>query len=51
MENLGAVAYSQYTGFREITDCDVLELHCISAWKLKLFFFFYAPAIFNGRGI
>ena len=30
MENLGAMAYSQYTGFREITDRDVLELHCIS---------------------
>ena len=29
MENLGAMAYSQYTGFREITDRDVLELHCI----------------------
>ena len=28
MENLGAMAYSRYTGFREITDCDVLELHC-----------------------
>ena len=28
MENLGAMAYSQYTGFREITDRDVLELHC-----------------------
>ena len=29
MENLGAMADSPYTGFREITDCDVLELHCI----------------------
>ena len=29
MENLGAMAYSRYTGFREITDHDVLELHCI----------------------
>ena len=29
MENLGAMAYSRYTGFGEITDCDVLELHCI----------------------
>ena len=29
MENLGAMAYSRYTGFREITDRDVLELHCI----------------------
>ena len=28
MENLGAMAYSRYTGFREITDHDVLELHC-----------------------
>ena len=28
MENLGAMAYSRYTGFREITDRDVLELHC-----------------------
>ena len=26
MENLGAMAYSRYTGFREITDCNVLEL-------------------------
>ena len=29
MENLGAMAYSRYTGFREITDRDVLELHCM----------------------
>ena len=28
MENLGAMAYSRYTGFRKITDRDVLELHC-----------------------
>ena len=27
MENLGDMAYSRYTGFREITDRDVLELH------------------------
>ena len=32
MENLGAMADSRYTGFREITDCDVLELHC--SWEL-----------------
>ena len=30
MENLGAMAYSRYTGFRKITDRDVLELHCIT---------------------
>ena len=29
METLGAMAYSRYTGFCEITDRDVLELHCI----------------------
>ena len=29
MENLGAMADSRYTGFRKITDRDVLELHCI----------------------
>ena len=29
MENLGAMAYSRYTGFRKITDRNVLELHCI----------------------
>ena len=28
MENLGAMAFSRYTGFREIMDRDVLELHC-----------------------
>ena len=28
MENLGAMADSRYTGFREIMDRDVLELHC-----------------------
>ena len=28
MENLGAMVYSRYTGFREITGRDVLELHC-----------------------
>ena len=30
MENLGAMAYLRYTGFREITDRNVLELHCIN---------------------
>ena len=29
MENLGAMVDSRYTGFREITDRDVLALHCI----------------------
>ena len=29
MKNLGAMADSRYTGFREITDRDVLRLHCI----------------------
>ena len=38
MENLGAMAYSQYTGFRGITDRDVLELHC-SLFVLR----FYGP--------
>ena len=33
LENLGAIAYSRYTGFREITDRDVLELHCIYIFK------------------
>ena len=28
MENLGAMADSRYTGFREIRDHDILELHC-----------------------
>ena len=32
MENLGAIADSRYTGFREITDWDVLELHY--SWEL-----------------
>ena len=31
LENVGAMAYSRYTGFREITDRDVLELHCTMA--------------------
>ena len=35
MENLGAMAYLRYTGFREIMDRDVLELHCISISTLK----------------
>ena len=35
MENLGAMAYSRYTGFREITDRDVLELHCIIIFPRK----------------
>ena len=34
MENLGAMAYSRYTGFREITDRDVLELHCIYIYTI-----------------
>ena len=34
MENLGAMAYSRYTGFREITDRDVLELHC--SWMIQM---------------
>ena len=40
MENLGAMAYSRYTGFREITDRDVLELHCmhIQLWSKQQFF-------------
>ena len=29
MENLGAMADPRYTGFHEITDRNVLELHCI----------------------
>ena len=29
MENLGAMADSRYTGFREITNGDVLDLQCI----------------------
>ena len=33
MENLGAMVYSRYTGFREITDRDVLELHCTHCTK------------------
>ena len=28
MENLGAMADWQYTGFREITDRDILDLYC-----------------------
>ena len=28
MENFGAMADSRYTGFCEITDRDVLDLHC-----------------------
>ena len=28
MENLGAMADLRYTGFREITDHDVLDLYC-----------------------
>ena len=38
MENLGAMAYLRYTGFREIMDHDVLELHCI--WIFNLSFCF-----------
>ena len=40
MENLGAMAYSRYTGFRKITDRDVLELHCISVAISSLFILF-----------
>ena len=28
MENLGAMADSPYTGFREIMDHDILDLYC-----------------------
>ena len=28
MENLGAMADSRYTGFHEIMERDLLELHC-----------------------
>ena len=35
MENLGGMADSRYTGFREITDRDVLELHCIKASHIQ----------------
>ena len=37
MENLGAMAYSRYTGFREIMDRDVLELHCIGSTAILTF--------------
>ena len=37
LENLGAMAYSRYTGFREITDRDVLELHCTNTSKKASF--------------
>ena len=33
LENLGTMAYPRYTGFREITDRDVLELHCNYNYK------------------
>ena len=36
MENLGAMAYSRYTGFPEIMERDVLELHCNYRWKYLL---------------
>ena len=36
MENLGAMAYLRYTGFRKITERDVLELHCISFQNFSL---------------
>ena len=36
MENLGAMAHSRYTGLREITDHDVLELHCSWIDKMNL---------------
>ena len=39
MENLGAMANSGYTGFREITDRDVLELHCIYYLHIKCHFY------------
>ena len=38
MENLGAMADPRYTGFREITDRDLLEPHCISIWKTLINF-------------
>ena len=34
MKNLGAMANSRYIGFREITDRDVLELHCKTLFML-----------------
>ena len=37
MENLGAMADPRYTGFREITDRDVLELHCSKKQKSNEF--------------
>ena len=36
MENLGAMAYLRYIGFREITDRNVLELHCIYNTSINL---------------
>ena len=35
MENLGAMAHSGYTGFREIMDRNVLALHCTLCSKTK----------------
>ena len=39
LENLGAMAYSRYTGFREITDRDVLELHYTTFQNVIIFCF------------
>ena len=40
MVNLGSTDDSRYTGYREITDRDVLDLQCTYAFRifLKLFF-------------
>ena len=37
MENLGAMADSQYTGFHKITNRDVLDLQCICQSCLHFF--------------
>ena len=36
MENLGGMACSRYTRFREITDRDVLGPHCIQSLTARL---------------
>ena len=43
MENLGAMAYSRYTGFCGITDRDVLELYVYLKRHVFVMFFMFSP--------
>ena len=50
MKNLGAMADSRYTGFREITDRDVLDLQCTYDKYGMLYVLFTGVVVAHSQG-